>query len=80
MNNGLARDVSLHLGLVCPVDDGPAHRSPNCDGPESVTSQWVHVEAGGVKSTLRLNFYSLIWLFIAFLILASTIYTVQVNL
>lgn len=48
MDYALARDVSLHLGLVCPVDDDPAHCSPNGDGPESVTSQRVHVKAGGV--------------------------------
>lgn len=55
MNDSLAGDVSLHLGLVCPVDDDPAQRSSNGDGPESVTSQRVHVKAGGTgrKTTVK---------------------------
>lgn len=55
VNDGLAGDVPLHLGLVSPIDDDPGHRSSNGDGPESVTSEWVHVKAGGTGRKTRVK-------------------------
>lgn len=46
MSDGLTGDVSLDLGLICPIDSDPAHCSSNSYGPKSVSSQRVYVKAG----------------------------------
>lgn len=46
MGDGLTGDVSLYLGLVCPIGNNPAYCSSNSHGPKSVSSQRVYVKAG----------------------------------
>ena len=45
VSHGFARDVSLHLGLVDPIDTGPDKRASKCDCPEGVPPQWTSIKA-----------------------------------
>lgn len=45
LSDALARDVSLNLCLVNPIDAGPDKRSTNAHSPEGVSPQRVHVIA-----------------------------------
>ena len=44
MESVFTGDVSLHLGLVDPVDGGPGESPPDDNGPERVSLQRVRIK------------------------------------
>lgn len=53
VSHGFARDVSLHLGLVDPIDTGPDKRASKRDCPEGVPPQWTSIKAIKERQRVR---------------------------
>lgn len=56
MNDALAGDVSLNLGLVDPIDTDPDKSPSDWYGPKCVSPQWVCVKAIETEGQGSLNF------------------------